>query len=66
MQEQIREREKMERPGTSWKTIFTVTFVFLLVGPFRQIVFKLVKQLLAGGAETAGEAAADGDDGFEF
>lgn len=67
LQRQLREREKREREkrekGTSWRTIVTVTLVFLMVGPFRQLLIKMVQQVLAGDGETT---IAPGDDGFEF
>ena len=36
------------------KTIFIIVFVFLLVGPFRQLVFKLLKELSLGVAKGGG------------
>ena len=54
---------KQERPGTSFKTVFIITLVFLMIGPFRQLLIKLVKQALAA---DAGSADAATDDGFEF
>ena len=67
LQQQLRDREKRDREkrekGTSWRTIFTVTLVFLVVGPFRQLLIKLVREVLAGDAE---RTEASDDDKFEF
>ena len=62
---QRRMRDQGKREGsTPWRTVFTVTLAFLVIGPFRQLLIKLVKDVLGSNADYVD--GASGDDGFEF
>ena len=63
LQRQMRDQGKRER-GTPWRTVLTVTLAFLVIGPFRQLLIQLVKDVLGGNTESVD--GASGDDGFEF
>lgn len=63
LQRQMRDQGKRER-GTPWRTVLTVTLAFLVIGPFRQLLIQLVKDVLGGKTESVD--GASGDDGFEF
>lgn len=62
--QQMRSREQQQQKGTSWRTVFTATLVFLVIGPFRQLLVQAVKQMLASNANA--QDTPPGDDEFEF